>query len=43
MFNDVKQDYARQENMEYEQLAMFVANTQLLANYSHTKENRKVL
>ena len=38
-FGDLERDYARQENMEYEQIAAFVATTQLLANYSRTKEN----
>ena len=38
-FGDLERDYARQENMEYEQFAAFVATTQLFANYSRAKEN----
>ena len=38
-FSDLERDYARQKNVENEQLAAFVATTQLLANYSHVKEN----
>ena len=39
-FSDLGQNYIRQENMEYEQLAAFVVTMQLLANYSHAKENQ---
>ena len=35
--------YARQENVEYVKLAAFVATMQLLASYSHAKENRGTL
>jgi len=42
-FKDLEWDYACQENVEYEQLSAFMATMQLLANYSHTKENRRTL
>ena len=35
--------YARKENVEYEQLAEFVATTQLLVNYLHANENWRTL
>ena len=38
-FGDLERDYARRENLEYEQFVAFVATTQLLANYSCGKEN----
>ena len=33
-FSNSEWSYAHQENVEYEQLAMFVATMQLLVNYS---------
>ena len=33
-FSNSEWGYAHQENVEYEQLAMFVATMQLLVNYS---------
>ena len=42
-FSDLEQDYAHQENMECEQLAAFVATTQLLATCTHAKEKRRTL
>jgi len=44
-FSDLERDYACQENVEYEQLAAFVATTctQLLANYTHVKESWRML
>ena len=38
-FGNLEWDYTQQENMEYKQLAVFVATTQLLANYSCAKKN----
>jgi len=34
---------ACQENMECEQLAAFMATVQLLANYSHAKDDRRTV
>ena len=42
-FDDLEWDYVCQENMEYEQLAAFVATMQLLVNYSHAKGNERML
>ena len=39
----MERDDACQENVEYKQFAAFVATTQLLANYSRVKENRRTL
>ena len=36
-FSDLERDYASQENVEYEQLAAFMA-TQLLANSTHVRK-----
>ena len=45
-FGDLERDNAHQENVEYEQFAAcsaaFVATTQLLANYSRRKKNRRL-
>ena len=40
-FIDLEWDYARQEHVEYVKFAAFVATMQLLASYSHVKENRE--
>ena len=37
-FSNLELDFACQENVKYEQLAMFVATMQLLANYLYAKE-----
>ena len=42
-FSDLEQDYARQEVMEYKQFALFLATTQLLVNYTHAREKRRML
>ena len=42
-FGDLERDNARQENVEYEQFAAFVATTQPLVNYSRRKDNRRML
>ena len=42
-FSDLEQDYAHQEVMEYKQFAVFLATTQLLVNYTHVREKRRML
>ena len=40
--SDLERDYAGQENVECEQLAVFVATTQLLASYCEIQPNNAV-